>query len=93
VKKFLKLLRKKYKVKKFKIKFIKVNERKKDKRMFSSLFGGCGGFSRQSTPVYLNLYDLSDGLFMQISKPLVGTQLEAMWHSGIVAYGTVNHLP
>ena len=47
-------------------------------------------FGSKATPVYINCYDLSDGLFYQISKPLMGTQLEAMWHSGIVAFGTVS---
>ncbi|KAK2198356.1 bifunctional PPPDE peptidase domain superfamily/PPPDE peptidase domain [Babesia duncani] len=38
-------------------------------------------------PVYLKAYDLSHGLVSQISMPILGFQLEAVWHTGIAVYG------
>lgn len=47
-------------------------------------FGG-----KKEYPVELHLYDLSGGTINMISKPLMGTHLEAIWHSGLVVYNQV----
>lgn len=43
----------------------------------------------KSYPVQLYLYDLSGGALNVFSKALMGTRLEAVWHSAIVIYGKV----
>ena len=40
-----------------------------------------------SFPVTLHIYDLSQGLAKQMSKQLVGKQIDGVWHTGIVIYG------
>jgi len=37
--------------------------------------------------VYLNIYDISQGMAKQFSKPLLGKSLEGIWHTGLVCYG------
>lgn len=37
--------------------------------------------------VTLHVYDLSDGLALKNSRQLVGSQINGIWHSGIVIYG------
>ncbi|GIX64699.1 desumoylating isopeptidase 1-like protein [Babesia caballi] len=43
---------------------------------------GVGG-----TPVYLKVYDLSRGLASQISVPLLGFQMDGLWHTSIAVFG------
>ncbi|XP_072956051.1 uncharacterized protein [Typha angustifolia] len=38
--------------------------------------------------VKLNVYDLSQGLARQLSTTFLGKAIEAIWHTGVVAYGT-----
>lgn len=38
-------------------------------------------------PVVLNLYDLSNGLAKNMSKMIIGKQIDGIWHTGIVVYG------
>ncbi|KAL3531121.1 hypothetical protein ACH5RR_010443 [Cinchona calisaya] len=38
--------------------------------------------------VSLNVYDLSQGLARQLSTTFLGKAIEAIWHTGIVVYGT-----
>jgi len=38
-------------------------------------------------PVTLNVYDLSGGQARTFSRQLVGTQIDGVWHSGLVIYG------
>ena len=38
--------------------------------------------------VTVNLYDLSQGMARQFSQALIGKQIEGLWHTGIVVYGT-----
>lgn len=38
-------------------------------------------------PVYMKVYDLSHGLVSNISLPLLGFQLEGIWHTSIAIYG------
>jgi hypothetical protein len=33
------------------------------------------------------VYDLSQGLARQFGKPLLGIDIEGVWHTGIVVYG------
>ena len=40
----------------------------------------------QKFRVTINLYDLSQGMARQMSKPLLGKQLDGIWHTGIVVY-------
>lgn len=42
---------------------------------------------RRKHKVSLYLYDLSNGLSESLSATLIGTKLEAIWHSGVVAFG------
>jgi len=42
---------------------------------------------RRKEEVLLNLYDITDGLAAQVSPWLLGSKLEAVWHTGIVAFG------
>ncbi|CAN8260187.1 unnamed protein product [Cochlearia groenlandica] len=44
--------------------------------------------SEESHMVTLNVYDLSRGLARQLSASLLGKVIEAVWHTGIVVYGT-----
>ncbi|XP_039013798.1 desumoylating isopeptidase 1-like isoform X2 [Hibiscus syriacus] len=37
--------------------------------------------------VTLNLYDLSQGLALQLSTTLLGKAIEGIWHTGVVVYG------
>lgn len=43
-------------------------------------------------PVVLNLYDLSGGLAKNMSRAIIGKQIDGIWHTGIVVYGTVKKL-
>ncbi|KAJ6792130.1 desumoylating isopeptidase 1 [Iris pallida] len=38
--------------------------------------------------VTLNVYDLSQGLARQLSTTFLGKAIEAIWHTGVVVYGT-----
>ena len=38
-------------------------------------------------PVTLHIYDLSGGMAKNMSKQLVGKQIDGIWHTGIVIYG------
>ncbi|CAN6486225.1 unnamed protein product [Victoria cruziana] len=38
--------------------------------------------------VMLNVYDLSKGLARQLSTTLLGKAIEAIWHTGVVVYGS-----
>ncbi|OAY77408.1 Desumoylating isopeptidase 1 [Ananas comosus] len=38
--------------------------------------------------VKLNVYDLSQGLARQLSTTFLGKAIEAIWHTGVVVYGT-----
>ncbi|KAF6154389.1 hypothetical protein GIB67_008798 [Kingdonia uniflora] len=38
--------------------------------------------------VSLNVYDLSQGLARQLSTSFLGKAIEAIWHTGVVVYGT-----
>lgn len=40
-------------------------------------------------PVTLNLYDLSGGLAKNMSRAIIGQQIDGIWHTGIVVYGIV----
>ncbi|KAK1938605.1 hypothetical protein X943_002671 [Babesia divergens] len=40
-----------------------------------------------TVPVYMKAYDLSHGLVSTISVPLLGFQLEAVWHTSIAIFG------
>uniref|UniRef100_A0A7S1FB10 PPPDE domain-containing protein n=1 Tax=Noctiluca scintillans TaxID=2966 RepID=A0A7S1FB10_NOCSC len=42
---------------------------------------------RQKHKVCLYLYDLSNGLSESMSPRLIGTKLDAIWHSGVVVFG------
>ncbi len=48
--------------------------------------GGSNGEIRQEIKV--NLYDLSRGLASGLSQNMLGVQLDGIWHSGVVVYGT-----
>ncbi|CAI7908309.1 unnamed protein product [Closterium sp. NIES-54] len=41
-----------------------------------------------SHSVVLHVYDLSHGLARQLSQTLLGTAIDAVYHTGVVAYGT-----
>lgn len=41
----------------------------------------------ESFAVTLHVYDLSGGMARQFSRQIVGSQLEGIWHTGLVAYG------
>eukprot|EP01135_Chromosphaera_perkinsii_P000066 Nk52_evm17s24 gene=Nk52_evmTU17s24 len=47
----------------------------------SNRAGGC-------FPVCLYIYDLSNGLASSMSMPLVGKQIDGIWHTSIVVYNT-----
>lgn len=51
----------------------------------------CFGSRKERYPVQLFLYDLSGGALNVVSKTLMGTHLEAIWHSGVVVYGKVRN--
>lgn len=40
-----------------------------------------------STPVRLHIYDVSQGMARNFSEPLLGMNVQGIWHTGIVAYG------
>ncbi|GBE61766.1 desumoylating isopeptidase 1-like protein [Babesia ovata] len=40
-----------------------------------------------STPVYLKVYDLSHGMASKISMPLLGFQMDGLWHTSIAVFG------
>eukprot|EP01017_Pseudomicrothorax_dubius_P017320 TRINITY_DN1957_c0_g1_i4.p1 TRINITY_DN1957_c0_g1~~TRINITY_DN1957_c0_g1_i4.p1 ORF type:complete len:592 (+),score=138.44 TRINITY_DN1957_c0_g1_i4:61-1836(+) len=40
-----------------------------------------------SWPVTLFIYDLSQGMARQMSRQLVGRQIDGIWHTGVVVYG------
>jgi len=40
------------------------------------------------TDVYVYIYDLSKGLARTLSPSLLGRQIDGVWHTGIVAFGT-----
>ncbi|CAM9017697.1 hypothetical protein WICANDRAFT_28964 [Wickerhamomyces anomalus NRRL Y-366-8] len=42
----------------------------------------------QPTPIQLNIYDLSQGLAAQLSLPLIGIHLKAIYHTSITVYNT-----
>ena len=37
--------------------------------------------------VKLHIYDISGGLAKELSQSLLGTQLDGIWHTGVVIYG------
>ena len=39
--------------------------------------------------VKLHVYDVSQGMALKFSKPLLGKHIPGIWHTGIVAYGKV----
>ncbi|CDR95020.1 PPPDE peptidase domain-containing protein [Babesia bigemina] len=39
------------------------------------------------TPVYLKVYDLSRGMASMISMPLLGFQMDGLWHTSIAVFG------
>ncbi len=41
-----------------------------------------------ATTVTLNVYDISGGMAQQMSRALIGRQIDGIWHTGIVVYGT-----
>lgn len=41
----------------------------------------------QSYPVTVNLYDLSGGMAKQMSRAIIGKQIDGIWHTGIVVFG------
>ena len=41
----------------------------------------------QEFSVKLNVYDLSQCMCKAMSKQLCGTQIDGIWHTGIVVYG------
>jgi hypothetical protein len=43
--------------------------------------------SSSSTKVQAYLYDISQGMARSMSPMILGTQIEAIWHSGIVVFG------
>jgi hypothetical protein len=43
--------------------------------------------SEEGEPVFLHVYDLSQGLAQQLSEAILGQRLEGIWHTGVVAYG------
>jgi len=50
--------------------------------------------------VTVNVYDLSRGFVKPLSKQILGTEIEGIWHTGIVVYdreyffgGGIQHLP
>lgn len=40
-----------------------------------------------SSPVSVNLYDLSNGMAAQMSQMLIGKRIEGIWHTGVVVFG------
>jgi hypothetical protein len=44
----------------------------------------------QGFSVVCNLYDLSQGLAKNMSRMIIGKQIDGIWHTGIVVYGKVN---
>mmetsp|Transcript_48150 Transcript_48150/g.92037 ORF Transcript_48150/g.92037 Transcript_48150/m.92037 type:complete len:259 (+) Transcript_48150:117-893(+) len=44
--------------------------------------------SEDGFPVTLHIYDLSGGLAAQLSLPFLGKQVDGIWHTGVVAYGS-----
>ena len=43
--------------------------------------------SKNSTPVFLYVYDLSQGMAKIMSQQLVGKYVEGIWHTAVVAFG------
>lgn len=43
-----------------------------------------------SQQVTLFVYDLSGGLAKNMSKAIIGQQIDGIWHTGIVVYNTVS---
>jgi hypothetical protein len=43
----------------------------------------------QGFAVTLNLYDLSQGMAKNMSRMIIGKQVDGIWHTGIVVYGKV----
>lgn len=43
----------------------------------------------QGYAVTLNLYDLSQGMAKNMSRMIIGKQIDGIWHTGIVVYGKV----
>ena len=43
--------------------------------------------ARRESPVQLYLYDLSQGMARGMSSPLLGRQIEGIWHTGVVVFG------
>lgn len=43
----------------------------------------------QGFTVTLNLYDLSQGMAKNMSRMIIGKQVDGIWHTGIVVYGKV----
>ena len=44
----------------------------------------------QGYPVTLNLYDLSQGMAKNMSRMIIGKQVDGIWHTGIVVFGKVD---
>lgn len=42
----------------------------------------------RTAEVQLNVYDLSQGMARQMSPMLLGKQIDGIWHTGVVAFGT-----
>lgn len=42
-----------------------------------------------SYSVTCNLYDLSQGIAKNMSRMIIGKQVDGIWHTGIVVYGKV----
>ena len=40
-----------------------------------------------SFPVSVNLYDLSNCMAKQMSRAIIGKQIDGIWHTGIVVFG------
>ena len=38
-------------------------------------------------PIYLYMYDVTNGLARVFSPAVIGIEIEAIWHTSIVAYG------
>ncbi|KAJ4452425.1 putative desumoylating isopeptidase 1 [Paratrimastix pyriformis] len=39
------------------------------------------------TPVKLHVYDMTQGMAKQLSRQLLGHEIEGVWHTGVIVYG------
>ena len=42
---------------------------------------------QKTSPVHVHVYDLSKGMAAMLSQPLLGKQIDGVWHTGVVVFG------